>query len=34
MTTALVLITGVSGYIASWVAYAALDAGYRVRGTV
>lgn len=30
----LVLVTGVSGFIASWVAYAALDAGYRVRGTV
>ncbi len=30
----LVLVTGVSGYIASWVAYAALKLGYRVRGTV
>lgn len=29
-----VLVTGVSGFIASWVAYAALDVGYRVRGTV
>ena len=33
-TTPLVLVTGVSGYIASWVAYAALKVGYRVRGTV
>lgn len=30
----LVLVTGVSGYIGSWVAYAALSLGYRVRGTV
>eukprot|EP01039_Chlorochromonas_danica_P003013 gene3013-3287_t len=30
----LVLVTGVSGFIASWVAYAALKVGYRVRGTV
>jgi dihydroflavonol-4-reductase len=30
----LVLVTGVSGYIGSWVAYAALKLGYRVRGTV
>lgn len=29
-----VLVTGVSGFIASWVAYAALHQGYRVRGTV
>lgn len=29
-----VLVTGVSGFIASWVAYAALKVGYRVRGTV
>lgn len=34
MSTPLVLVTGVSGYIASWVAYAALKSGYRVRGTV
>lgn len=30
----LVLVTGVSGFIASWVAYGALKMGYRVRGTV
>lgn len=30
----LVLVTGVSGYIGTWVAYAALRLGYRVRGTV
>lgn len=30
----LVLVTGVTGFIASWVAYTALKAGYRVRGTV
>eukprot|EP01035_Chromulina_nebulosa_P021134 gene21134-27386_t len=30
----LVLVTGVSGYIASWVAHLALKLGYRVRGTV
>jgi nucleoside-diphosphate-sugar epimerase len=30
----LVLVTGVSGYIGSWVAYTALKLGYRVRGTV
>jgi nucleoside-diphosphate-sugar epimerase len=30
----LVLVTGVSGYIGSWVAHAALKLGYRVRGTV
>lgn len=29
-----VLVTGVSGFIASWVAFAALKVGYRVRGTV
>lgn len=34
MTTPLVLVTGVSGYIGSWVGYTALKAGYRVRGTV
>jgi dihydroflavonol-4-reductase len=33
-TNPLVLVTGVSGFIGSWVAYAALKAGYRVRGTV
>ena len=30
----LVLVTGVSGYIGSWVAYGCLKLGYRVRGTV
>lgn len=30
----LVLVTGVSGFVASWVAHAALKVGYRVRGTV
>mmetsp|Transcript_22434 Transcript_22434/g.37523 ORF Transcript_22434/g.37523 Transcript_22434/m.37523 type:complete len:377 (-) Transcript_22434:362-1492(-) len=30
----LVLVTGVSGFIASWVAHGALKLGYRVRGTV
>lgn len=30
----LVLVTGVSGYIGTWVAYASLKLGYRVRGTV
>ncbi len=30
----LVLVTGVTGYIGTWVAYAALKLGYRVRGTV
>eukprot|EP01035_Chromulina_nebulosa_P035230 gene35230-47346_t len=30
----LVLVTGVSGYIATWVAHLALKLGYRVRGTV
>lgn len=30
----LVLVTGASGYIATWVVKYALDAGYRVRGTV
>ncbi len=30
----LVLVTGISGFIASWVGYAALKVGYRVRGTV
>jgi len=30
----LVLVTGVSGFIASWVAHLALKLGYRVRGTV
>lgn len=30
----LVLITGVSGFISSWVAYSALKVGYQVRGTV
>ena len=30
----LVLVTGVSGYIASWTAYYLLLAGYRVRGSV
>lgn len=30
----LVLVTGVSGYIGTWVAYTALKLGYRVRGTV
>ena len=30
----LVLVTGASGFIASWVAFAALKQGYRVRGTV
>lgn len=34
MTAPLVLVTGVSGFIASWVAHAALKVGYRVRGTV
>lgn len=34
MTTPLVLVTGISGYIGSWVGYTALQAGYRVRGTV
>jgi nucleoside-diphosphate-sugar epimerase len=30
----LVLVTGISGFIGSWVAYCALKQGYRVRGTV
>ena len=30
----LVLVTGISGFIASWVAHGALKLGYRVRGTV
>lgn len=30
----LILVTGVSGYIGTWCAYAALKLGYRVRGTV
>jgi nucleoside-diphosphate-sugar epimerase len=30
----LVLVTGVSGFVAGWVAYGALKMGYRVRGTV
>lgn len=30
----LILITGINGYTASWIAYGALKAGYRVRGTV
>jgi nucleoside-diphosphate-sugar epimerase len=30
----LILITGLSGYIASWVGHTALKLGYRVRGTV
>lgn len=30
----LVLVTGISGYIGSWVAFLALKLGYRVRGTV
>lgn len=30
----LVLVTGVSGYIGTWVAYTALKLGYKVRGTV
>jgi dihydroflavonol-4-reductase len=30
----LVLVTGVSGFIASWTAYYLLQAGFRVRGTV
>jgi GDP-D-mannose dehydratase len=34
MEIPLVLVTGVSGYIGSWVAYCALKLGYRVRGTV
>ncbi len=33
-TVPLVLVSGVSGYIGSWVAYALLKQGYRVRGTV
>lgn len=32
--TPLVLVTGISGFIASWVAHGALKLGYRVRGTV
>lgn len=32
--TPLVLVTGASGFIASWVAHTALKVGYRVRGTV
>mmetsp|Transcript_5487 Transcript_5487/g.5656 ORF Transcript_5487/g.5656 Transcript_5487/m.5656 type:complete len:371 (+) Transcript_5487:78-1190(+) len=34
MSAPLVLVTGVTGYVGSWVAYAALKVGYRVRGTV
>src|SRR5581483_1963989 len=30
----LCLITGVSGYLASWIAKHLIDAGFRVRGTV
>ena len=30
----LVLVTGVSGFLASWIAHALLKLGYRVRGTV
>lgn len=30
----LVLVTGISGFIGSWVGYTALKLGYRVRGTV
>lgn len=30
----LILVTGISGFIASWVAHGALKLGYRVRGTV
>lgn len=30
----LVLVSGVSGYIGSWVSYTLLKLGYRVRGTV
>lgn len=30
----LVLVSGISGFIASWVAHGALKLGYRVRGTV
>lgn len=33
-TAPLVLVTGISGFIASWVAHGALKLGYRVRGTV
>jgi dihydroflavonol-4-reductase len=33
-TIPLVLVSGVSGYIGSWVAYCLLKQGYRVRGTV
>lgn len=29
-----ILITGINGYVGSWIAYAALKSGYRVRGTV
>ncbi len=32
--TPLVLVSGVSGFIGSWVAYCLLKQGYRVRGTV
>jgi len=34
MEDPIVLVTGVSGYIAAWVAYCLLKQGYRVRGTV
>ena len=32
--TPLVLVTGITSHVGSWVAYAALKVGYRVRGTV
>jgi len=34
MSEPLILVTGVTGYVASWVAYTCLKAGFRVRGTV
>ena len=33
-STPLVLVTGISGFIGSWVGYSCLKQGYRVRGTV